>query len=96
MDPQAAAEIRDLEKARSAHQKDQVKRMVIGVGAWILIVVVIIIAAATLTILGLHMLAPDDWHWLDDAALDNIKGSVLSGAVVGLGTTYIRRYLDEK
>ncbi len=40
------------------------------------------------------MLAPESYRWLDETRLGNVKDFMLSGAVVGLGTAYIRRNLD--
>ncbi len=60
-----------------------------------MIVVFVLIVSAIVT-LGYHLLVPNDWYWLEDHELQDIKNLVLSGAVVGLGTTYIRRYLDNR
>jgi len=54
-------------------------------------VVFFIIIAAVLT-LGWHLLAPDGWHWLSGSSLQDVKDFVLSGALVGFGTAYVRRY----
>ena len=55
--------------------------------------VIVVMAVVTL---GYHLLAPNTWHWFQPDELQDIKNFVLSGAVVGLGTTYIRRYLEER
>ena len=63
---------------------------------WFLVGVVlfiIIIAAATL---GWHLLLPGHVHWLNDAELQDVKNFILSGAIVGLGTHYVRQFLEPR
>ena len=60
-----------------------------------MVMVFFIIVAAVFT-LGFHLLLPAEIHWLEEKELQEVKNAVLSGAVVGLGTTYLRRYVDEK
>ena len=95
-DTEAVAEEQDLQKARSAHSQDQITRNLVGWGIWELLIAVILIAVAAIATLGWHMLAPDTLHWLDEARLGNVKDLMLSGAVVGLGTSYIRRFLESQ
>ena len=57
-------------------------------------VMVFIVVAGAVSTLGYHLLTPNKWHWLNPDELQDIKNSVLSGAIVGLGASYIRRYLD--
>ena len=59
----------------------------------VVVFVIIILAVATL---GFHLLAPSTCHWLKPDELQEVKNAVLSGAVVGLGTTYLRRYVEER
>ena len=63
---------------------------------WILIVVVFVVVVGAVFTLGYHHILPNKWHWLEKDELQDIKNLVLSGAVVGLGTNYIRRYLEER
>lgn len=92
----AQAEEQQLEKAASEHWRGEVARRIIAWGMWILIVVVFIIIIAAVATLGFHLLVPGTYHWLEPDELQEVKNAVLSGAVVGLGTTYLRRYLEEK
>ena len=63
---------------------------------WLLMIAIFVIVIGAVCILGWHHLSPERWHWLDEKALRDIKNFVLSGAVVGLGTNYIRRYLETR
>ena len=92
----AEAEQQDLERSRSKHYRDQKSRRILAWGTWILMVVVFIVVVGAVFTLGYHLLFPNTWYWLDPDELQDIKNFVLSGAVVGLGTTYIRRYLEER
>ena len=85
-----------MEKAASEHWRGEVARRIIAWGMWILIVVVFIIIIAAVATFGFHLLVPGTYHWLEPDELQEVKNAVLSGAVVGLGTTYLRRYLEEK
>ena len=93
-DSLAEAEAQDLQKKRSEHYRDQTSRKVLALCMWILMVMVFIVVAGAVSTLGYHLLTPNKWHWLNPDELQDIKNSVLSGAIVGLGTSYIRRYLD--
>ena len=57
---------------------------------------IFVIVIGAVCILGWHHLSPERWHWLDEKALRDIKNFVLSDAVVGLGTNYIRRFLETR
>lgn len=92
----AQKEEQELASAASEHQRGEVARRIIAWGMWILIVVVFIIIIAAVATLGFHLLVPCAYHWLKPDELQEVKNAVLSGAVVGLGTTYLRRYLEEK
>lgn len=93
-DPLAEAEKQELQKRRSEHYRDQTSRTILALCMWILMVMVFIIVAGAVSTLGYHLLTPNEWHWLSTDELQDIKNSVLSGAIVGLGTSYIRKYLD--
>ena len=91
---QAEEEERELERHRSEHQRDQRFRRLIGWGVSALIVIVFIIIAAALIALGYHLLMPERLHWLDGDGIENVKDFALSGALVGFGTAYVRRYFS--
>lgn len=61
-------------------------------GSWGLMIVIFVSIIATVITLTWHILAP--WDWLDPEELSTLKNFVLSGAIVGLGTSYLRKYLD--
>lgn len=93
---QAEAERQELERKRSEHDRDQISRRILAWGTWTLMGAVFVIVVMAVVTLGYHLLAPNTWHWFQPDELQDIKNFVLSGAVVGLGTTYIRRYLEER
>lgn len=90
----ALAEEQDLQKASSEHRRDEVARRILAWGMWALMIVVFVIVTGAVFSLGYHLVLPRSWHWLEDTELQDIKNFVLSGAVVGLGTTYMRRYFE--
>lgn len=92
----AEAEEQGLERKRGEHSRDQKSRWILAVGMWLLMIAIFVIVIGAVCILGWHHLSPERWHWLDEKALRDIKNFVLSGAVVGLGTNYIRRYLETR
>ena len=62
-----------------------------------LTVLVLLIVALSLCTLAWHMLMPGGEggnHWLDSSELRTVKDFILSGAIVTLGTQYIRRYME--
>ena len=61
-----------------------------------LMVVLFVLATFAIFTLGWHLVVPEYWYWLKDDELQEIKNFVLSGAMVGVGTAYIRRYLDDR
>ena len=91
---EAEAERHQLERERSEHGRDQAARKLIGYCMLALIFVVSAIILFAVISLAWHMLTPGRLHWLNDGQLGDIKNFMLSGAVVGLGTAYIRRFLD--
>ena len=90
----AQAEEHELERAGSEHKRDEIARRILAWGMWVLMIVVFVIVTGAVFALGYHLVLPNSWHWLEGSELQDIKNFVLSGAVVGLGTTYIRRYLE--
>ena len=90
----AEAEQQELERKRSEHHRDQTSRKILAWGMWVLMAVVFVVVVGAVVTLGYHHLLPKSWHWLGEDALQDVKNFVLSGAVVGLGTSYIRRYLE--
>ena len=85
-----------LEKEQSEHKRDQTTRVIFAYGMWALVVVVFVLMISAVFTLGWHTLAPIWLHWLDPDQIQVIKNFVLSGAVVGIGTSYLRRYLDDR
>ena len=91
----AEDEERGLERARSKHRRDQITRHIVAGGMWTLIVLAFAWLASCVIVLGMHTLLQKEWHWLTGDQVTDLKNFVLSGAIVGLGTTYLRRYLDD-
>lgn len=92
----AQAEEQQLEKEASKHRRDEVARKIIAWGMHILMIVVFVLIISAVITLGFHLLAPEAYHWLGPDELQEVKNAVLSGAVVGLGTTYLRRYVEDE
>ena len=92
----AEKELRLLQKEKSEHRRDQITRYLLAGCMWLLFIVVFLIIIATVVILAWHFLTPDNdvWQWLDPDQIQVLKNFVLSGAVVGFGTAYLRRYMD--
>lgn len=66
-----------------------------NVASWCLILLIILICiVVTLAILTLagHTLAPESWHWLTPSQYQDIKNFVLSGAMVGVAISVMRKY----
>ena len=91
---QAENEERQLEKARNEHVIDETSRKIIGWGSWMLLGSLLFVLIASVLVLGWHLLAPKAWEFLEPEKIQSIKDLILSGAVVGLGTNYFRRYLE--
>ena len=87
------AEERQLVSARNEHKRDEKSRTIIAIGMWIILSVILAIIAISVFTIGYHFLTPKEWHWLDKPMVQEIKNFLLSGAIVGLGTNYIGRYL---
>ena len=92
----AQSEEFQLEREASEHRRDEIARNILAWGMWILMIVVFAIIILAIATLGFHLLAPETYHWLDKDSLRQVRSAVLSGAVVGLGTTYLRRYLQDR
>ena len=92
----AQKEEQQLEKAASEHRRDEVARGIIAGGMWILMIVVFIVIISAVFTLGFHLLLPATCHWLQPEELQEVRNAVLSGAVVGLGTTYLRKYVEAR
>ena len=84
----------DVQKAREEHWREKQTLHVITCCIWVLIILVFSVVALSIFALGLHMLFPK-YGWLTKDELEAVKNFMLSGAVVGLGTTYMRRYLEQ-
>lgn len=90
----ADEEERRLERERAKHERDQLTRHVIGISAVCLIILIVCVIGAAIFVLAWHMLAPESKRWLSTGDLDSVKGFMLSGALVGLGTAYMRRFME--
>ena len=92
----AQAEQFRLERAAADHYQDTTTRRIIAWGMWAVVIVVFAIIISAFLTLGYHLVMPSCLRWLSDDELREVRSAVLSGAVVGLGTTYLRRYLEER
>lgn len=61
---------------------------------WVLIIIVFTVVCGAIIALGWHLIFPNSYHWLSPTELQDVKNFILSGAVVGLGTSYMRRYFE--
>lgn len=57
-----------------------------------LIILVFLVIASTIFTLAAHTLTPESWHWLTPDQYQDIKNFVLSGSMVGLAVTVMRKY----
>ena len=92
----AEEEERQLERDRAEHERDQTTRHLVGVCLNVLIVLIFFVILAAVATLGWHMLTPDRLHWLTDPQLRDVKNFMLSGALVSIGSAYLRRFLDKQ
>lgn len=83
-----------IDRERKEHGREQRSRSIMMYGVWALMVVLFAIAVSAVFSLGWHTLLPEKWHWLTDEQFQDIKSFVLSGAIVGLSTTFLKRYLE--
>lgn len=84
----------DRERAKDEHRRDRKTRALLAWCLWSLVVLVAVIIFASVATLGWHLVTGPRLHWLSDTELQRVKDFILSGALVGLGTNYIRRYLE--
>ena len=91
---QALNEQNQLEKARNEHFRDETFHKIIAIGSWILLGSLFLVIIGSVLVLGWHLLVPKHWKFLEPEELQEIKDLILSGAVVGLGTNYFRKYLE--
>lgn len=92
----AQEEEQQIEKAARQHKRDETIRNIIGCGMYVLVSVIFVIIIGAVGMLGYHLLFPTRHHLLDPDELQNVKDFVLNGAIVGLGTSYFRQYLEAK
>jgi len=90
----AKKEQQQFEKEQSEHERDQITRKVLAWCMWGFIAAVFVLMIGSVLTLGWHSLSSKNLHWLDYEQIQVLKNFVLSGAVVGFGTTYLRRYID--
>ena len=91
----AEKEEQDLYKksVKEEHGREQKMRSLLA--SWMRLAgLIMFVAAACIFTLGWHLVTGAKAHWLDPEELQRIKDFILSGAVVGLGTHYARRYLE--
>lgn len=90
---------RAREREDSRHRRDETFRGLLAKGLLCLTGLVLVIVVFSLITLAWHMLLPggaDGFHWLCPAELRVVKDFMLSGAIVTLGTQYIRRYMEDR
>ena len=83
-----------FEKAAGEHKRDETIRNIIGCGMYVLAVLIFFIIICAVGMLGYHLLVPTKHHLLDSGELQRVKDFVISGTIVGLGTSYFRRYME--
>lgn len=83
----------ELERQANEHWRDEVARKIMGFCMWVAMIVVFVIIISAMATVGWHLLLPEKYHWLDQDALSRVRSAVLSGVVIALGTTYLRRYI---
>ncbi len=86
----AENEQRELERSRSEHKRDQVSRQIMAYGSYILMAAIWLSIIGAVFTVSAHTLT--NFGWLSEEDYRTVKNFVLSGAVVGLGTTYLKKY----
>ncbi len=75
------------------HGRDRITREVVAWCLRALIIIVFLVVFGAVFALGWHTLLPDKWHWLSSKQFQDVKDFMLSGAIVSVGATYMRRYI---
>ncbi len=92
----AEKERRELESVESQHSRDQRTRKVVGWGMDAIIIMILLVVASALGCLGWHMLAPENWRWLSDDDISDIKSFMLSGALVSVAMNYFHKFIQRQ
>ena len=80
-------------EAEEDHNRDRVTRSVIAICMWALTVLIFVIVAGSIVTLAWHLLLPGQRSWLDPEEIRSVKDFILSGAIVSLGMTFLRRHI---
>ena len=83
-----------IDRVRKEHGREQISRSIMMYGIWALMIVLFAVAVFAVISLGWHTLVPVKYHWLTDEQFQDIKSFVLSGTIVGLSTSFLKRYLE--
>ena len=84
---------RDLERETNAHNRSEMLRATSGWGIQQILRTLFWVLIATILTVAIHYLAPEKYKWLGPDDVQRLKDFLLSGAVVGLVSTYLRNYL---
>lgn len=79
------------ERALSEHKRAELLRKVVGIGAASLVSSVLLLALVSLGVISWHYLTPEDWWWVNQNRLDEIRS-----LVVGLLFGYLAIYLHDR
>lgn len=83
---------RDLEKVTNEHKRNEEIRDVISSGTLWLIRAIIFSVFITIIVVAFHHLAPENWQWLSEGQLADLRTVLFSGAVVGAVSSYVQRH----
>ncbi len=83
-----------IDRERKEHGREQISRSIMMCGIWALMIALFAVAVFSVISLGWHTLAPEKYQWLTPKQFQDIKSFVLSGTIVGLSTSFLKRYLE--
>lgn len=81
---------------RGLHKRDEITSWLIAGGMWLLVFCVFTVVISSVIVIGWHLILPESYDFLCEDELVEIERFLLSGALVGLGTTYLRRYIEPR
>jgi len=86
--------IRNEETAQEKHKWDGITRVTVRTGMLVTVSIIFSVVGGAIFTLGWHMLTPEEYAWLTDEKISNVKSFILSGALVSAGMAYFKRFIE--
>lgn len=83
---------RNLEKQNNAHRRGERFREFFWLCMQTLLGAIFIITLIAVCVVALHHLTPEEWAWLSDGQLQQLRTFLFSGAVISALSSHIQRY----